>query len=59
MCTNDGLKDELTKVKIMGSRTMKTRNIRRNKSTKQGKKRKHENNNKGSTPKFAIHPDKK
>ena len=42
----------------MVSRTAVTRNRRRNKLKKMGAKRKAENRNKGTTPKFAIHLDK-
>ncbi len=42
----------------MVSRTRVTRNRRDNKKTKMGKRRKAENNNKGTTPKFAIHLEK-
>ncbi len=43
----------------MVSRTRVTQNRRDNKKAKCGKRRKAENNNKGTTPKFAIHLDKK
>jgi hypothetical protein len=39
----------------MGSKTKKTRIIRKNKVKAAGKKRKAANRNKGTTPKFAIH----
>ncbi len=42
----------------MVSNTRVTRNKRNAKRTKMGKKRKAANNNKGTTPKFAIHLDK-
>jgi hypothetical protein len=42
----------------MASNTTQTRTIRKKKLKKSGSKRKHANENKGSTPKFAIHPDK-
>lgn len=42
----------------MVSRTRVTRNKREAKKTKSGKRRKAENNNKGTTPKFAIHLEK-
>jgi hypothetical protein len=42
----------------MVSRTRVTRNRRANKKSKMGKKRKALNNNKGTTPKFSIHPEK-
>jgi len=47
------------KVEKMVSNTAVTRNKRENKKSKAGKKRKAENNNKGTTPKFSIHPEKK
>lgn len=43
----------------MVSNTAVTRNKRENKKIKSGKKRKAANNNKGTTPKFSIHPEKK
>ena len=43
----------------MVSNTAVTRNRRRNKLKKMGAKRKAENRNKGTTPKFSIHPEKK
>jgi hypothetical protein len=42
----------------MVSNTCVTRNKREAKKVKQGAKRKAASNNKGSTPKFAIHPVK-
>ena len=42
----------------MASNTKQTKIIRKNKRKKAGAKRKAENRNKGTTPKFAIHPDK-
>tara|TARA_Y100001954_G_scaffold47369_1_gene49639 strand:- start:4433 stop:4576 length:144 start_codon:yes stop_codon:yes gene_type:complete len=42
----------------MVSNTAVTRNRRRNKLKKMGSKRKAENKNKGTTPKFSIHLDK-
>ncbi|MBT4792757.1 MAG: hypothetical protein HON90_14375 [Halobacteriovoraceae bacterium] len=42
----------------MSSNTTQTRTKRRMKKKKSGAKRKHANENKGTTPKFAIHPDK-
>ena len=43
----------------MVSKTGVVKAIRSRKKTKAGKKRKAENNNKGTTPKFSIHPEKK
>ena len=43
----------------MVSRTKVTENRRRNKKVKSGKVRKAHNKNKGTTPKFAIHEEKK
>lgn len=48
----------IDKDKVMASRTMQTRCRRRLKLKKMGKKRKAANRNKGTTPKFSIHPDK-
>jgi hypothetical protein len=42
----------------MASNTTQTRIIRKTKTKKQGSKRKNANENKGSTPKFAIHQEK-
>ena len=42
----------------MGSKTMRTKNIRKNKKVRSGVKRKNANNAKGTTPKFAVHTDK-
>ena len=42
----------------MVSNTAVTRNRRRNKLKKMGSKRKADNRNKGTTPKFAIHLEK-
>ena len=42
----------------MGSKTLKTKRIRKNKLKASGKKRKNANENKGTTPKFPIHKDK-
>lgn len=42
----------------MVSRTRVTRNRRANKKAASGKRRKARNENKGTTPKFAIHQDK-
>ena len=39
----------------MVSRTRVTKNKRANKKAKSGKRRKTENKNKGTTPKFSIH----
>ncbi len=41
----------------MSSRTGKTRNARNVKKRNKGKGRKKEQQNKGTTPKFAIHKD--
>jgi len=41
----------------VGSKTKKTRTIRKNKLKKQGAKRKANDRNKGTTPKFSIHPE--
>ena len=49
----------MTKVGKMVSNTAVTRNKRENKKAKAGKKRKAANNNKGTTPKFSVHPEKK
>lgn len=46
-------------VSAMVSRTQVTKTRRANKRKKAGKKRKHDNINKGTTPKFDIHPEKK
>ena len=43
----------------MVSNTAMTRVKRSNKLKKAGKRRKAANNNKGTTPKFSIHPEKK
>ena len=43
----------------MVSNTRITKNRRANRKKNMGKKRKAANENKGTTPKFAIHPDKK
>ena len=43
----------------MVSKTGVVKAIRKRKKTKAGKKRKAENNNKGTTPKFSVHPEKK
>ena len=43
----------------MASNTTQTRIQRKLKKKKMGAKRKHANENHGSTPKFAVHPDKK
>ena len=43
----------------MGSLTKQLRRIRNTKKTKMGQKRKAKDRNQGSTPKFAIHEDKK
>ena len=43
----------------MVSNTAVTKTKRENKKNKAGKKRKALNNNKGTTPKFSIHPEKK
>ena len=43
----------------MGSNTMKTRSRRALRLKKAGRDRKNANENHGSTPKFAIHKDKK
>lgn len=43
----------------MVSKTGALRAIRAKKKTKAGKKRKAANNNKGTTPKFSVHPEKK
>ena len=40
----------------MVSRTRVTKNKRANRKSKMGKRRKAENRNKGTTPKFSIHP---
>ncbi len=40
----------------MSSRTKKTECIRRNKKQKNGATRKAKERNKGTTPKFSIHP---
>jgi len=42
----------------MVSNTRVTRNKRASKKVKMGQKRKARNNNKGTTPKFAIHLEK-
>lgn len=42
----------------MASRTKRTRLIRNKKKKNKGLRRKKLNRNKGSTPKFAIHPEK-
>ena len=42
----------------MVSNTAMTRVKRSNKLKKAGKRRKAANNNKGTTPKFSIHPEK-
>ena len=42
----------------MVSRTRVTQNRRDNKQSKMGKKRKAQDRNKGTTPKFSIHPVK-
>ena len=42
----------------MASNTTQTRKIRKQKTKRAGAKRKSANENKGTTPKFAIHPDK-
>lgn len=41
----------------MASNTKQTRIIRKNKKKKVGTRRKAEDRNKGTTPKFAIHQD--
>jgi hypothetical protein len=41
----------------MVSRSSRTEDRRHNKRSQQGKKRKKENERKGSTPKFPIHPE--
>jgi len=41
----------------MASNTKKTKIKRKKKVTKQGKERKRIANNKGTTPKFPIHPE--
>tara|TARA_Y100000590_G_scaffold470525_1_gene666025 strand:- start:840 stop:965 length:126 start_codon:yes stop_codon:yes gene_type:complete len=41
----------------MASDALRTYNRRKNKKSKTGKKRKSENENKGTTPKFPIHKD--
>ncbi|MFW5887200.1 MAG: hypothetical protein ACOCUH_00195 [Bacteriovoracia bacterium] len=43
----------------MASNTRITKTRRALKQRKAGAKRKAQNRNKGTTPKFAIHPDKK
>jgi hypothetical protein len=43
----------------MASNTTQTRCRRNLKAKKAGAKRKHANENKGTTPKFSIHPEKK
>ena len=43
----------------MVSKTGALKAIRANKKSKMGKKRKAANDNKGTTPKFAVHPEKK
>lgn len=43
----------------MVSNTRISKIKRANKKKKMGQKRKAKNNNKGTTPKFSIHPDKK
>ena len=43
----------------MGSRTKQTRIRRKNKEKNTGRDRKNANENKGTTPKFAIHVEKK
>lgn len=42
----------------MASKAQKTKRIRRRKATKNGRRRKAQIENSGSTPKFAIHPEK-
>ena len=42
----------------MASSTKQTQNVRRAKMTKRGQSRKRPWRNKGTTPKFPIHPDK-
>ena len=42
----------------MASNTKQTKVIRKNKKKKMGAKRKAENRNKGTTPKFSVHPEK-
>ena len=44
---------------FMVSKTGALKAIRSRKKTKAGKKRKAANNNKGTTPKFSVHPEKK
>jgi hypothetical protein len=41
----------------MSSRTGKTRNARLTRRSNKGKKRKKEQQNKGTTPKFSVHID--
>lgn len=41
----------------MASRTGKTRNARRSRAPRKGKARKRREQNKGTTPKFAVHID--
>ena len=43
----------------MVSNTGVLKAVRASKKSKSGKKRKTANNNKGTTPKFKVHPDKK
>lgn len=43
----------------MGSRTKQTRIRRKNKEKNTGRARKNANENKGTTPKFAVHKDEK
>ena len=43
----------------MVSNTRVTKIKRANRKKKQGQRRKAENRNKGTTPKFSIHPEKK